>query len=114
MSPGFFELTIVLTCAAIFSIIAKLLKQPTILAYIAVGVVINYLGIFELEKFEIFRLFSDLGIMLLLFLVGLEINYASLKMVGKVSLVLGLGQVIFTSVGGFLISRAFGFSPLEA
>jgi Kef-type K+ transport system membrane component KefB len=114
MSPGFFELTIVLTCAAVFSIIAKMLKQPTILAYIAVGVVINYLGVFELEKFEIFRLFSDLGIMLLLFLVGLEINYASLKMVGKVSLVLGLGQVIFTSIGGFFISRAFGFAPIEA
>jgi Kef-type K+ transport system membrane component KefB len=114
METGFFELTIILTCAAVFSIIAKMLKQPTILAYIAVGVIINYLGVFELEKFEIFRLFSDLGIMLLLFLVGLEINYASLKMVGKVSLILGLGQVIFTSTGGFLISRMFGFSVTEA
>ncbi len=114
MEHGFFELAIVLTGAAVLSVIAKMLKQPTILAYIAVGVIINYAGIFNLRDFEIFKLFSDLGIMLLLFLVGLEINFASLKMVGKVSLVLGLGQIFFTSMGGFIISRLFGFAPLEA
>lgn len=91
-----------------------MLRQPTILAYIAVGIVLNYLHVFNLAEFEIFKLFSDMGIMLLLFLVGLEINYTSLKMVGKVSLVLGLGQIIFTSIGGFLLSQTFGFSLIES
>jgi Kef-type K+ transport system membrane component KefB/voltage-gated potassium channel Kch len=114
MNPGFFELTVILSAAAVFSIIARLFRQPTILAYIAVGVIINYFDIFDLSQFEIFELFSDMGIMLLLFLVGLEINYSSLKMVGKVSLILGLGQITITSLGGFLISRAFGFDLIPA
>jgi Kef-type K+ transport system membrane component KefB len=114
MNPGFFELTIVLVAAALLSVVAKLLRQPTILAYLAVGIIINYLDIFDLSKFEIFELFSDMGIMLLLFLVGLEINYSSLKLVGRTSLVLGLGQIVFTSIGGFVISQAFGFSSLQA
>jgi Kef-type K+ transport system membrane component KefB len=114
MTEGFFELTIILIAAAVLSIIARMLRQPTILAYLAVGVLINYLNLFDFHSFNLFELFSDLGIMLLLFLVGLEINYSSLKMVGKVSLILGLGQVIFTSIGGFIISRFFGFEIIEA
>lgn len=114
MNSGFFELTIILSCAAVFSIIAKMLRQPTILAYIAVGIVLNQLQVFDLAEFELFELFSDIGIMLLLFLVGLEINYASLKMVGRVSMVLGLGQIFFTSIGGFLLSQAFGFDLIPS
>ena len=114
MNPGFFELTIILTAAAVFSIIAKILRQPTILAYLAVGMTISFLGIFDFEHFDIFELFSEMGIMLLLFLVGLEVNYSSLKSVGKVSLILGLGQILFTTVFGFIISKIFGFSAIPA
>lgn len=114
MNNGFFELTVILAAAAVLSIIAKMLKQPTILAYLAVGVLINYLHIFKISDFNIFQLFSEMGIMLLLFLVGLEINYASLKLVGKVSLVLGLGQIIITSFCGFLLARFFNFAPVQA
>ncbi len=114
MDAGFFELAIILAGAAILSIIAKMLRQPTILAYIAVGVLINVLGVFDLAKYDLFKLFSDLGIMLLLFMVGLEINYASLKSVGKISLILGVGQIIVTSLVGYILAQAFGFRALEA
>lgn len=114
MNYGFFELTIILAAASVLSIIAKMLKQPTILAYLAVGVIVSYFGIFDLSKIEIFELFADIGIMLLLFLVGLEINYASLRMVGKVSLILGLGQIIVTSIGGYIIATLFGFNSLTS
>jgi Kef-type K+ transport system membrane component KefB len=114
MNAGFFELTIILAGAAVLSIIAKMLKQPTILAYLAVGALINYLGVFDLTRFEIFDLFSDIGIMLLLFLVGLEINYVSLRLVGKVSLILGVGQILFTTLGGFIMSQMFGFDLLTS
>jgi len=52
--------------------------------------------------------------MFLLFLVGLEINYTSLKLVGKVSVVLGIGQIICTAAIGYFITTALGFPPLEA
>ena len=95
-------------------IVAKFLRQPTILAYLAAGAVIGYFGFFNFDDREIFQIFSDLGIMFLLFLVGLEINYTSLRLVGKTSLIVGLGQILFTSVIGFVLATLFGLAPLAA
>lgn len=114
MFGGFTELTIIIVLAALFGIIAKLLKQPTILAYIAAGVVIGTYNFFEINNLDTWEIFADLGIMFLLFLVGLEINYSSLKKVGKHSVLIGIGQVIFTFIFGFLISRLLGIAVLPA
>jgi len=114
MPTGILELAIVILVAAVLGIIAKLLRQPTILAYLASGALIGYFGFFHFDSREIFTVFSDLGIMFLLFLVGLEINYASLRLVGKPSLFIGLGQIAFTAFFGFLLSSVLGFGRIEA
>lgn len=115
ITSGIFELTIVVLIAAGLGIAAKLTKQPVVLAYLATGAAIGYFGFFNIADKETFRIFSDLGIMFLLFLVGMEINYTSLRLVGKASLIIGLGQIIFTFIGGFLIASAlFGFNYLSS
>mgnify|MGYP001620150771 FL=1 len=114
MTTGFFELAIIILIASALGIAAKLTKQPIILAYLATGAVIGYFGFFNLADKETFRLFSDLGIMFLLFLVGLEINYTSLRLVGKTSLIVGIAQIIFTFIGGFIIAYFFGFNYLSS
>lgn len=116
MLGGVADLALVILIAAVLALAAKLLKQPLILAYMVTGVLITYLGFLNLdiENIETFHVFSNLGIMFLLFLVGLEINYASLRLVGKASVIVGLGQIIFTSLFGFLISSAFGFGFLPS
>lgn len=114
MATGFFELALVVIVAAILGIAARMTRQPVILAYLATGFFIGYFGWFHLNNGETFQIFADLGIMFLLFLIGLEINYTSLRLVGKVSLIIGIGQIIFTSFFGFLIALGFGFSILPA
>ncbi|MEW6617482.1 MAG: cation:proton antiporter [Patescibacteria group bacterium] len=114
MTGGLFELAVVILIAAVFGIVAKLLRQPIILAYLATGICIGYFGFLPIQNGEMFSVFSDLGIMFLLFLVGLEINYTSLRLVGKTSLVVGLGQVIFTTLLGYIIAVGLGFIPLHA
>ncbi len=114
MSTGLFELSIVILVAAGLGIAARLLKQPIMLAYIFSGIVIGIFGFFHLTDKELFRTFSDLGLMFLLFLIGLEINYTSLKLVGKVSILVGLGQVFFTFFCGLGIARLFDFGYLQA
>lgn len=114
MTPGIWELAIIVLIAAVLGIAAKLFKQPIILAYLATGLVIGYFGFFNLADKETFRIFADLGIMFLLFLIGLEINYASLRLVGKISLIVGLGQLIFTFIAGFLLAWWFGFNNIHA
>ncbi len=114
MSLGILELAIVVLVAATLGIIARLLKQPVILAYIFTGVVIGAFSFFHLTSKELFQTFSDLGIMFLLFLVGLEINYTSLRLVSRPSILVGLGQVIFTFIPGFFIARFFDFNVLQS
>ncbi|MEE8131761.1 MAG: cation:proton antiporter [Candidatus Paceibacterota bacterium] len=114
MASGIIELAIVIVIAAGLGIAAKLLKQPIILAYIITGIIIGYFGFFHLDNKEIFRVFSDLGIMFLLFLVGLEINFTSLRLVGRTSLIVGMGQIIFTFIVGFLIALLFDFTYLHS
>jgi len=108
------ELAIVILLAAGLGIAARFLRQPIVLAYLATGALIGYVGLFDVGDRETFQIFSDLGIMFLLFLIGLEIDYRSLAFVGKVSLLIGLGQVIFTFVIGLGLTMLFGFAWLPA
>ena len=114
MGTGILELAIVVLVAAVLGIVARALRQPIILAYLAAGVLIAYFDFFNLADKETFRIFSDLGIMFLLFLVGLELNYASLRVSGKASVLVGLGQIAFTFLLGFFIASGLGFSTLSA
>ncbi|MDP4001094.1 MAG: cation:proton antiporter [bacterium] len=114
MITGINELAIAISLAALLSFFARWLKQPLILAYLAAGALITYFGFFDPIGTETFKIFADLGIMFLLFLVGLEINYNSLRLVGKVSVLIGLGQIIFTSLVGFFIATSLGFTQIES
>lgn len=114
MPTGLFEITIVLVIAAILGIIARIFKQPVILAYILTGLLIGTFGFAHLTDKPVFDILSKMGLMFLLFLIGLEINYSSLRLVGRISLVLGLAQIIFTFIIGFLIALIFNYDYLSA
>ncbi len=115
---GIFELSIIVCLAAFLSIIAKIIKQPLILAYIGTGIMVGFIqrsfNFFNFGGEGLFYIFYDLGIMFLLFLIGLEMNYSSLRTVGKTSVFVGLGQIIFTFVFGFIISKFLGFSLIHS
>ncbi len=114
MTVGILELAFVFALAAFLGVIMRMLRQPIILAYLATGLLLSAFKFYSVAGETTFALFSDLGIMFLLFLVGLEINYTSIKMVGKTSVIIGLGQIVFTFLIGFLIALFFDFSYLSA
>lgn len=114
MPGGITELAVVMGLAATLGIILRIFKQPLILAYVVTGACIGLFGLFQLPDKETFQVFSDLGIMFLLFLVGLEMNYASLKVVGRASVLVGLGQIILTGIVALGISLTFQYSLLES
>lgn len=114
MTTGLFELAILVLIAAVLGFAAKMLRQPLMLAYLGAGVAVSYFGLLQLQDQDVFRIFSDLGIMFLLFLVGLEINYASLKIVGKPALFVGLGQVFLTLGIGYGLAQFLGFGGMAS
>ena len=110
MENIFIELGLVLVVATIVSGIMFLLKQPLIIGHIVTGLVAGpyFLNILKSQK-EI-EIFSQLGIALLIFIIGLSLSPKIIKEVGKVSLITGIGKVLLTSGLGFLIGKAIGFS----
>jgi Kef-type K+ transport system membrane component KefB len=114
MTTHLTEISLLFILASALGVIAKFLKQPLILAYLAVGAIIAYFGFFQIVGSETISVFSDLGIMFLLFLVGLEINYTSLRLVGKMSLIVGVGQILLTTLAGLALTALLGFGFMQA
>lgn len=114
MEKLFLELTLVLVTAGVISLVLNYFKQPTILAYIITGLVVGPLGAFSLHEPEILHVLSQIGITLLLFMVGLELDIGQLKKMGWRSAVAGIAQVIFTASFGLLLGLWLGFGFLES
>jgi Kef-type K+ transport system membrane component KefB len=110
----FLELSLIIGIATAVSLVARLLRQPLIVGYIASGVIVGPYALNLLTAHDEVELFSKIGIAILLFIVGLTLNPDVMKEVGKASLITGVGQVIFTSVIGFFIIRALGFDIVPA
>lgn len=109
----FYEFSTLLLIAAFVGAVAVLLRQPLIVAFIAVGVIVGpaWLGLSAHRETE---LLATVGISLLLFVVGLRLDLHIIRSLGSVALATGLGQVFFTSVIGYLIRIGLGMAPVPA
>lgn len=110
----FYELTALLVLAAVVGFIGLLLRQPMIVSFIAVGVLAGPSALEIVKSHEHIELLAELGIAILLFLVGLKLDLKLIRTLGLVALATGLGQVLFTSIIGFLIGIALGLDTITA
>lgn len=110
----FTQVGIILGLAVIGGGLAQLLRQPLIVAFIAVGIVLGPSATGMVVQSSEVELFARLGIALLLFIVGLKLDLHIIQTIGPVALASGLGQVVFTSVIGYLIAIMLGMSPVTA
>jgi len=110
----FIELSLILVIAVVISGFMKLLKQPLIIGYIIAGIIVSPSVLNLIQSGEGIGTFAQMGVAILLFMVGLNLEPRMIKDVGLVSLVTGLGQLIFTFGIGFLISLALGFNYLTS
>ncbi len=108
----FIELSIIIAITVLIAGITRLLKQPLIIGYILTGIIVSPYFLNIVQSTETLKVFSQIGVALLLFIVGLSLSPKVIKEVGKVSLITGIGQIVFTSLFGFLISRLLGFSVI--
>ncbi len=107
-----FSLAIVLATA--FGVLAKFLGQPTLVAYLAAGTVLSFLG----EKSSLFladfSFLPEIGLVFLLFLVGLELDLRRLASMGRNIILASVGQMIFSTLAGIWISSLLGFAMQES
>jgi Kef-type K+ transport system membrane component KefB len=108
-----YNLGIIILAAVVFSLGVRVARVPAIVAYIVAGLALGPVtGVVELS--HAMELIAEVGIALLLFLVGLELSFDKVKSVGKVAVAAGIGQVVFTAAGGFVVSWLLGFDLMEA
>jgi len=113
MTDIYLDLSIVLGLSLIVSLIIRWLRQPLIIGYIITGVIAGQAWLAWLDN-DGLESFSQIGVTLLLFIVGLSLNPRTLKEVGKIAFLTGLGQIVFTTIFGYLVTRLVGFEPVAA
>jgi Kef-type K+ transport system membrane component KefB len=114
LDSTFAVIAAVLVVAALAGAFGAVLRQPLIVVFIAVGVLVGPVGLGWVEAESDVVILADLGIAILLFLVGLRLDLSLIRTTGRVAVVTGLGQVIFTSVIGFGLALWLGLDPIPA
>lgn len=109
------QLATILIAAGIFTIISKALKQPLILGYIIAGFIVGpYLGLIPQFSPESVHEWSELGIIFLLFGLGLEFSYKKLLSVGKPAFLSAGTICIGMLLTGFMLGSVLGWSEMES
>jgi Kef-type K+ transport system membrane component KefB len=94
--------------------LALRLRQPLILAFIVVGVLEGPAVLGWVTAADQIDLLAKIGIALLLFVVGLKLDLRLIRTLGPLALAAGLGQMAFSALLGYGLSRVFGFEPVAA
>jgi len=114
-SSIFSELSIVIVIVAAVSLLMRFLRQPLILGYILTGILVGPSALHLIHSKEAFDGFSSIGIALLLFIIGLGMNIAVIKRVGKpVFLTAGALLAVIGTIGAFTSRYGLGLSLREA
>jgi CPA2 family monovalent cation:H+ antiporter-2 len=110
------DLAVVMVLAGIVTVLFHRLRQPVVLGYIAAGVIIGpYTPPFQLIHDEqTIQTLGELGVVFLMFSLGLEFSLRKLFRVGATAVVAALSEIVLMLWIGFEIGRAFGWSPMDS
>ncbi|OGT83784.1 MAG: sodium:proton exchanger [Gammaproteobacteria bacterium RIFCSPLOWO2_12_FULL_47_76] len=114
MSNVYYEFTALLLISALVGAIAVRLRQPLIVAFIFVGILVGPAALGLVRSHDEIALLAQIGVTVLLFVVGLKLDLHLIRHIGPVALATGLGQIGFTIVFGYLIGLGFGMDHTKA
>ncbi|HMA13594.1 MAG: cation:proton antiporter [Bacteroidota bacterium] len=112
--PLFYQIAALLVLAATAGLVGVALRQPLIVSYIVVGLIAGPSALGIAQASEPIELLAELGVAVLLFLVGLKLDIGLIRSVGVVAAATGIGQVVFTALIGFFICLALGIDWLTS
>ena len=116
LAPLIADLALILICAGIMTLVFKKLKQPLVLGYIVAGFIAS--PHFSLTPSVIdvasIHVWSDIGVIFLLFALGLEFSFKKIVKAGGPAIITTLTIIFGMIVLGFLVGSAFGWSKMDA
>ena len=112
------QLFVIIAFAMAAAVICKLIRIPVVIGEIIVGIIIGNSGMVTALQLgtdhQVFDVFSQLGVIFLLFAVGLVTPYSELRKVGKTAFIVASLGVVFPFIGGYLFMAALGYSLIPA
>ena len=116
IGPILQDFTIIMIAASIMAMVSYKLKQPMVIGYIIAGMIIGpFTPPFSLiSNFDVLNLFAEIGVILLLFVVGMEFPIEKLRMIGKKALVIAFSEGLGTFAIGFLVCQAVNYSLADS
>ena len=110
------DLAVILISAGVFTILSKALKQPLILGYILAGVLVGpHVDFFaSISSKEAVEQWSDLGVIFMMFGLGLEFSFKKLLKVGSGPIVTALLKAAGVFVIGYVTGQALGWKIMES
>ena len=110
------DLAVILIAAGIFTVISRALKQPPILGYIIAGLLVSpHLGLLPaISSVESVEQWSEIGIIFLLFALGLEFSFKKLLKVGSSALITAGTNCIGMFMVGLTVGSVLGWSTMES
>jgi len=113
-----FYFSYIIAIAAVLAVLSRIIRQPPIIAYLITGVLagplfLNLIGPAS-ETGETISIFAHIGVVFLLFIVGLSLDFRVLKEVSGVASLAGISSIIITGAIGVLISIWLGFETTSA
>jgi CPA2 family monovalent cation:H+ antiporter-2 len=116
LSDLIIDLTLILAAAALIMLVFKRLKQPLVLGYIIAGFLVGpYVQwLPTVKEVENIKIWAEIGVIFLLFSLGLEFSFKKLMKVGPSASVTALIEVVVMVAIGFGIGRALGWSSMDS
>jgi CPA2 family monovalent cation:H+ antiporter-2 len=116
IGPIMQDFAVIMVIASIMALISYKFKQPMVIGYIIAGMLIGpHTPPFSLIlNLDVLNLFSEIGIVLLLFVVGMEFPIEKLKNIGRKAIIIALSEALGTFAIGFAVGQGMNFSVSDS
>jgi CPA2 family monovalent cation:H+ antiporter-2 len=110
------DFAVIMIVAAIMVLLTYKLKQPMVLGYIIAGMVIGpYTPPFQLlQDIDTINIFAELGIIMLLFVIGTDFPLQKLRSVGRISIIVASAETIGTLLLTLMVGQYLGFTFFDS
>lgn len=115
MHPSIFgELSLIIVIGTGMALLMRIIRQPLIIGHILTGILVGPTVLHLVKSADTIEVFSNIGIALLLFIIGLGLNPRVIREVGKVAAIAGTLQVGISMVLGYVAGFVLGLSRMES
>lgn len=108
------NLAVFLLVASVCSIIFNKLKLPPLIGYLIAGIIIANVWVMDEDSEDIVEILSDMGLITLMFCIGMEINLKKIRKQGTLAIIVALVQLPLMVLGGVVAGTLMGFNIVQS